>query len=187
MKGKPPKTYHHGDLREALVKAGRQSLERDGAPALTLRACARTAGVSHAAPQHHFPTAADLLAEIAATGYEDFHQALDNGAAKEEAAVAKLQAMGRSYVTFAKAHPAVYKLMFGAETPPKSERLQRAMSAAWNQLTSAVTAAYGSDDAQLRAVSTWSLVHGFAMLAINHRLPPALDQARALEMLTNRL
>jgi hypothetical protein len=139
------------------------------------------------APGHHFPTAADLRAEIAATGYEDFHQALDDGAAKVETASAKLQAMGRSYVTFAKAHPAVYKLMFGAETPPKSEHLQHAMSAAWNQLTSAVTAAYGPDEAQLRAVSTWSLVHGFAMLAINHRLPPTLDQARALETMTSRL
>lgn len=187
MKKKPPKNYHHGDLRGALIKAGREILEKDGAAALTLRACARKAGVSHAAPQHHFPTAADLLAEIAATGYEDFHQALDDGAAKEEPAAAKLQAMGRSYVTFAKAHPAVYKLMFGAETPPKSEHLQHAMSAAWNQLTSAVTAAYGPDEAQLRAVSTWSLVHGFAMLAINHRLPPTLDQARALETITNKL
>jgi AcrR family transcriptional regulator len=187
MKKKPPKTYHHGDLREALVKAGRQILERDGAAALTLRACARTAGVSHAAPQHHFPTVADLLAEIAATGYEDFYQALDDGAANEDAAAAKLQAMGRSYVAFAKAHPAVYKLMFGGEAPPKSERLQLAMEAAWNQLTSAVTAAYGADEAQFRAVSTWSLVHGFAMLAINHRLPPTLDQARALEMITTRL
>lgn len=187
MKKKVQKNYHHGDLRDALVKAGRDILEAEGAAALTLRACARKAGVSHAAPQHHFATALDLLAEIAATGYEDFIKALDEGAAKETAASGKLKAMGRSYVTFAKAHPSIYKLMFGAETPPKSERLKNAMFAAWNQLTSAVEKAEGSDDREAKAVRIWSLVHGFSMLTINQRFPPVLDQDHALEMLTNSL
>ena len=77
MAKKTTKAYHHGDLREALIKAGRAILEKDGVEALTLRACARKAGVSHAAPQHHFASINDLLAEIAATGFEDFVKALD--------------------------------------------------------------------------------------------------------------
>ena len=112
MKKKTAKSYHHGDLREALVAAGRAILEEEGAAALTLRACARRAGVSHAAPQHHFATVAELLAEIAATGFEDFVVALDKGAAREVTPAAKLTAMGRSYVGFAQARPAIYQLMF---------------------------------------------------------------------------
>ena len=77
--------------------------------------------------------------------------------------------------------------MFGAETPPKSERLKNAMFAAWNQLTSAVEKAEGSDDREAKAVRIWSLVHGFSMLTINQRFPPVLDQDHALEMLTNSL
>src|SRR5271163_3422463 len=63
--------YHHGDLRSALVAAGRELLAERGLNGFTLRECARKAGVSHAAPAHHFPTIGDLLSEIAATGFEE--------------------------------------------------------------------------------------------------------------------
>ena len=101
MAKKTAKTYHHGDLREALIKAGLTILEKDGVEALTLRACARKAGVSHAAPQHHFAGIDDLLAEIAATGFEDFVESLDQAAAHATSPVEKLKAMGQGYVAFA--------------------------------------------------------------------------------------
>src|SRR6185503_1752884 len=68
--------YHHGDLRDALLKAAERVLERDGLPGLTLRAVAREAGVSHAAPTHHFGDLSGLLSELAAIGFRRFNEAM---------------------------------------------------------------------------------------------------------------
>src|SRR5260221_13857653 len=68
-KAKAAKSYHHGELREALVIAGRKLLEEKGLRGFTLRECARRAAVSHAAPAHHFASLDDLLAEIATRGF----------------------------------------------------------------------------------------------------------------------
>jgi AcrR family transcriptional regulator len=64
------KTYHHGDLREALLRSAESILKRDGLGALSLRAAARAAGVSHAAPAHHFPDLCSLLSALAAEGFD---------------------------------------------------------------------------------------------------------------------
>ena len=80
------------------------------------------------------PGVNDLLAEIAATGFEDFVKALDKGAARAPSPVEKLKAMGQGYVAFARERPAVYQLMFGVAAPLSSERLQTAKVAAWEQL-----------------------------------------------------
>jgi AcrR family transcriptional regulator len=187
MAKKTTKTYHHGDLREALVRAGRAILEKDGVEALTLRACARKAGVSHAAPQHHFASVNDLLAEIAATGFEDFVKALDKGAARAPSPVEKLKAMGQSYVAFARERPAVYQLMFGVAAPLSSERLQAAKVAAWDQLANAVAAAAGPADKEAKAMQVWSTVHGFSMLVISQRLPPVVSISQALKRVIDGL
>src|SRR5947199_7172844 len=68
--------YHHGDLREALLKAAERVLERDGLAGLTLRAVAREAGVSHAAPTHHFGDLTGLVSELAAIGFRQFNATL---------------------------------------------------------------------------------------------------------------
>jgi len=187
MAKKTAKTYHHGDLREALIKAGRAILEEDGVEALTLRACARKAGVSHAAPQHHFASISDLLAEIAATGFEDFVKALDRGAARSILPVEKLKAMGQSYVAFARERPAVYQLMFGVAAPLSSDRLLSAKAAAWEQLTAAVSAAAGPEDKEAKAMQVWATVHGFSMLVISQRLPPKIGLSQALKRVVDGL
>lgn len=174
---KRPKAYHHGDLREALVAAGTKLLAEKGLDGFTLRQCARRAGVSHAAPAHHFATSSDLLAEIAARGFERFVAAL--GKAAEDAAglpLAKLEAMGGAYVTFALANPAVYSLMFrqGAGTL-MSPHLKTAATTAWQQLCDAVAAAIGperGDEVIAKASAVWALVHGTATLMLDRRLPP---------------
>src|SRR5512139_1646614 len=68
--------YHHGALRDALLQAAERVLERDGLPGLTLRAVAREAGVSHAAPTHHFGDLTGLLSELAAIGFRRFNEAM---------------------------------------------------------------------------------------------------------------
>ena len=175
------KTYHHGHLREALIKAGRALLEKDGVEALTLRACARKAGVSHAAPQHHFAGINELLAEIAATGFEDFVKSLDKVAADASSPVEKLKAMGLGYVAFARERPTVYQLMFGVAAPLSSERLQAAKVVAWDQLADAVSEAAGPEDKEAKAMQVWSAVHGFSMLVISQRLPSKVSISSALK------
>ena len=130
---------------------------------------------------------ADLLGEIAASGFEDFVRTLDKGSSGATSPAATLIAMGRSYVAFAKSNPAIYKLMFGAKVPQRSERLQTAMMAAWLQLAEAVKATSGELDRDAKAVHVWSLVHGFSMLVIERRFPPMVDEAHALEQLVESL
>ncbi|MFZ5676550.1 MAG: TetR/AcrR family transcriptional regulator [Pseudomonadota bacterium] len=175
--GKRSKTYHHGDLRETLVLAAVDLLEEKGLSSFTLRECARRAGVSHAAPAHHFATAADLLAEIAARGFERFVAAL--GKAADETvgtSMERLAAMGRAYVAFALANPGVYGLMFrGGADPLQSPRLKTAATAAWLQLGDAVAAALGpkrKDEVNAKAAAVWALVHGTATLMLDCKLPP---------------
>src|SRR3984957_15628944 len=115
---KPSKTgrYHHGDLRESLVMAGRTLLEEKGWRGFTLRECARRAEVSHAAPAHHFASIDDLLAEIAMRGYHELTAAMENEAKRAKAEpTARLVAQGVGYMAFAAAHPALFQLMFTRE------------------------------------------------------------------------
>jgi AcrR family transcriptional regulator len=181
MARKTAKTYHHGDLRGALVAAGRHILEKEGREALTLRACARHAGVSHAAPQHHFSSVAQLLAEIAASGFVDFVEALGEAAAGKEGPAKRLKAMGAAYVVFARQHPALYQLMFGVMLTEKSASLQQAMTAAWDQLAEAVASVTGGKNISSGAIHVWSLVHGFSMLAISGKMPAGIDGDAALD------
>src|SRR5689334_25404993 len=96
--------YHHGALRDALLEAAERVLERDGLPGLTLRAVAREAGVSHAAPTHHFGDLTGLLSELAAIGFRRFG-----------ATMATAPAPARAYVAYAQAHPGMYDRMFRAK------------------------------------------------------------------------
>ena len=174
--------YHHGDLYEALVKAGTELLMEQGLDGFTLRECARRAGVSHAAPKNHFAAVDDLLCEIAARGFETFVTDLDaaSAAATPQDPDRRLMAMATAYVGFARRHPQLYGLMFRPTRPVvKSEHLQRAMMAAWVQLEEAVSAVIGPDrsDASTRAAQVWSLVHGLSSLIIDAKLPAMIDPA----------
>lgn len=186
------KNYHHGDLRAALVTAGRAILVREGLAALSLRACAREAGVSHAAPQHHFRNVAELLAAIAASGFDDFVEALDASSRTAPGARERLIAMGRAYVDFAGRDPALYRVMFGVEAPNvKTEILIQAMDRAWSQLHEAVCEFTGKPDAAGDAMLVWSVVHGHAMLMAAKCIPgpidPDIQLGKALETLADGL
>jgi AcrR family transcriptional regulator len=173
--------YHHGSLNEALLKAAEAILERDGLAGLTLRAAAREAGVSHAAPTHHFGDMSGLLSELAAAGFRKFGASLGAAAATKTSAAARMDAMGEAYVDFARAHPSMFLLMFRSERLDVTRpALRVAMGDAFAMLTSGVSARRGpsAQSAQLsllaEIVRSWSMVHGFAMLMIDHRLDPLL-------------
>ena len=178
------KPYHHGDLREALLIAGEAALDELALEDVSLREIARRAGVSHAAPKHHFGSLGALLGDVAARGFEQFVEALQSAAdsSHDQSSAARLLAMGRAYLRFAAAHPGTYGLMFGkrdiCETTP---RLATGMLTAWTQLEGAVAAVVGPARATHGAVLVWSSVHGMAMLKMDHKLPPHIDPQASLE------
>ena len=177
--------YHHGALRDALLEAAERVLERDGLAGLTLRAVAREAGVSHAAPTHHFGDLTGLLSELAAVGFRQFNAAM---AASSDAATTPLEyalARPKAYVAYAQAHPGMYGIMFRTERLDYSRpSLHEAAEASFAGLANAIGAMRQeqiSGDAltlnQGAAIArAWSMVHGFTTLLLDGRLEDILGR-----------
>lgn len=168
--------YHHGALRDALLAAAETILCRDGLPALTLRAIAREAGVSHGAPGHHFKDLTELLSELAAVGFERLAARLS---VQEGPLQARRFAAGRAYVSFALANAALFQLMFRSEKVDlNSERLRLARAATFAVLRTDSGDAALPDEAALGAMTAvWCMVHGFSVLAADNRLTALLNLA----------
>jgi AcrR family transcriptional regulator len=176
--GRPAAPYHHGALHDALLRAAERVLERDGLAGLTLRAVAREAGVSHAAPTHHFGDLTGLVSELAAIGFRQFNAAMAAASASSNP-LDRAVACAKAYVGYAKAHPGMYGLMFRTERLDMSRpSLHEAAGAAFAQLAAAVGARRHehiaaealSLDQAAAIVRAWSLVHGFTMLLLDDRL-----------------
>jgi len=162
------RSYHHGALRAALLAAARGILAESGPAGLTLRACARRAGVSHAAPKHHFPDKTALLTAVAAQGFREMAASMDG---RREAAGSdsrlRLHGVGMGYIAFALHNPAVFKLMYGdAALHFDDPELAEAADGCFARLVDALAAADDGDAAArpLRARMAWTSVHGFATL-----------------------
>lgn len=126
------RTYHHGDLRRAVLTAALDVIRTEGPGALSLRDLARRAGVSHAAPAHHFKDRTGLLTAIAAEGYALFADAL--------ADAPDLRERGVRYVRFATGHPAHFQVMFQPELHrPDDPELLAAKARAAQALRAGVT------------------------------------------------
>jgi AcrR family transcriptional regulator len=166
--------YHHGDLKTALLTEAERILEQDGIQALTLRAAARGAGVSHAAPTNHFGDLTGLLSELAAVGFNRFSAALVAARATGEDPPSRAAAMGKAYVTFACMYPGLFVLMFRSERLDSARPALRAAIDAATQALHSAGAGTGEPVAPLRtaaqAAARWALVHGFAMLLLDGRL-----------------
>lgn len=168
--------YHHGDLKSALIDAGIALLDEGGWDRLSLRACAAKAGVSHAAPAHHFGNRRGLLTALATAAFQRFTQALkDAQRLAGDAAVDRLNAAGRTYIRFALDNPGLFKLMFGAADLDTSDPdMKAAQIAAYAELGAIARPFLPADpspdhDHGMR-VSIWSMVHGYAHLALAGRL-----------------
>lgn len=163
--------YHHGNLREALIDAGLAILAEKGLDALTFRACAAKAGVSHAAPTHHFGNRDGLLSALTTVAFRRFFDTIateqKTGAQTPQA---RLRAAGRGYVLFATANPDLFRLMFSAKRLDWSDPdLSSAARAAYDQLGSTVRPFQQTDDRaendRLR-ILVWSTVHGYCHLLL---------------------
>jgi AcrR family transcriptional regulator len=166
------RSYHHGDLRSALIQEGLNLLQTRSADALSLRETARNVGVSATSIYRHFPDKAALLTALAEEGFRRLAQ--EQTAASGESTAEAFAGMGRAYVRFAIRNPSLFRLMFAsfpAQVHPDDE--SPVGSAAWLLRTS-IAGMLGSAatrenqfTAMLRA---WSLVHGLAMLILDHQV-----------------
>jgi AcrR family transcriptional regulator len=107
-----PRPYHHGDLRRALIDAARRLLESEGPTALSLRAVAREAGVSPAAPYHHFKDKGELLGAVAHEGWDMLNEQMAEARRAATSIQDKLTNLGVAYVRFAQNNPALYRVMY---------------------------------------------------------------------------
>jgi AcrR family transcriptional regulator len=185
-KKRTPKPYHHGDLRESLLRAAEQVLVERGAHGITLRDVAKVAGVSHAAPYHHFASLHDLLAAVAEHGFVRLSEVLERVSIQPDTRE-RLLMISESYVSYARAHPARFRLMFGPLMERKNEypALTNAAGHAFALLLSAATAHDPSNGAEL-ALCGWSLVHGLSKLMIDgvlSGLPVAIADPESLARL----
>ena len=177
---KPKGRYHHGDLREALLAAAEDLLAEEGVAGLTLRACARRAGVSHAAPKHHFRDVAELLAEVSARGFERLNVRLESARAEAGSDPGeRFVAVARTYVGFARQYPAHFRLMFRSDNLAEhNPHLREAASRTFAEMTNSITVQRGLPDVtpetlfervrdrdlQNDILVAWSFVHGYAQL-----------------------
>ncbi|MFJ7238851.1 TetR/AcrR family transcriptional regulator [Streptomyces olivaceus] len=160
------RSYHHGDLRRAVLTAALDVIATEGPAALSLRDLARRAGVSHAAPAHHFKDRAGLLTAIATEGYGFLSAAL--GEAED------LRDLGVRYVGFAAAHPAHFQIMFRPELlRPDDSELLAARRQTRSMLRTAVEGR--GEDPAVSFMAAWSMAHGFATLLLSRNLDDLLD------------
>lgn len=161
--------YHHGDLRRALLAEAVRAIGEAGPAAVSLRALARRAGVSHAAPAHHFGDKAGLLAAVAAEGY----RLLAADLARAWAEAGSFLDVGVAYVRFALERRSYFAVMFRPELyDPADPEVAAARGAARALLYGPPGAVAGPPDAAAREIglAAWSLAHGFATLWLDGNL-----------------
>lgn len=165
-------TYHHGDLRTALLRASAKVIEKEGISSLSLRDVARRAGVSHNAPYRHFPDRDALLAALAAEGFSLLSEAMQGHAGRD---------MGEAYVRFALEHPQRFRLMFGGVLAfANYPELRAAADGAYRTLVQAFRDHPRPD---LAAAGAWALVHGLSHLLLDGHFAQAKPEAFAKEVL----
>lgn len=186
-------TYHHGDLRRALIDEAGKALEGGGVDAISLRGLARVLGVSHAAPGHHFSDRNELLSELAADGYAGLADAL-SAAMDGRPPSTWLARTGEAYIRFALANPQRYRMMFASRlmTGDCPERLSAESRRAYMLLLKAAHRQEPQGDESDYRLKTpeltaWSLVHGSVMLWLDGQLGPDVDENAFLELSTEML
>jgi AcrR family transcriptional regulator len=174
------KPYHHGDLRAALIDAGTKLLRERGAAGLSLREVAKAAGVSHAAPYRHFEDKGQLLAAIAAAGFERLRAGMAKAAADHpDDPRAQLIAAGEAYVELAAKHPETMHLMFGGMIEPGKLRgaLGEKGPGAFGDLVAIIESGqragiFARGETIELALASWSIAHGLGMLLAGGQLGP---------------
>jgi AcrR family transcriptional regulator len=173
-------TYHHGDLRAALVRAALDLLDESGETELSLRAVARRAGVSPAAPYRHYADREALASAVAAVGYRELAERLA-AAHPMPSTPNELARVAIAYVEFALERPALFRIMFGEPCDRDSDERVAATAAVSAYVRGIVERTFPNADADAMATAVWALVHGLAFLHLDGKLDttsPALVSQR---------
>ena len=184
-------TYHHSDLRRALLDAALQALAEG--KDISLRDVARRAGVSHTAPYRHFADKEALLVAVAEEGFVAFGKYLQEAKESLEGKpLQALQATGVAYIRYAIQHPTHYRVMFGQDLHNRDDHpaLLETSTATFEILVSIIQAGQGqgkikSDDARQLALGAWAQVHGLAMLLLDGQC--SVQGIEAIEAMTKQM
>ncbi|MFN4228446.1 TetR/AcrR family transcriptional regulator [Parvibaculum sp.] len=178
-RGRPRAAYHHGNLREALVDAAFALLDEGGAEAVTIRAVARRAGVTHAAPANHFADRKALLTALASRIFEDLSREISRRLARAgDGLEARLRVFADAVLRFGLASPHRYRLIWRWDALDGADAtLQGAMDAIYDCLIAELSV-QGSEalDPHSRTIALWSMVHGYVSMRIEGNLVPGRDK-----------
>ena len=185
---KPENRYHHGNLKPALVEAGKQLLILKGISGLSLRETAKEAGVSHTAPYRHFRDKDALLAAIAESGFAELSATIDDVIETYPADPAKqLMEACVAYVKLAITHVEMHELMFitTIDEDSMSDSFIETRQQVFNALTRIIKngqkkAVFDQSATHELAISAWSVIHGYTMLVTSGHLSGTLKQIEDL-------
>jgi AcrR family transcriptional regulator len=190
------KSYHHGELRQALVDAARALVKEQGESNFSLSDACRHAGVSTAAPYRHFADKHEILAEVAAQGFVDMTaRARAETNRHPPGAKERIIALGHVYLSFALNEPALFRMMFGqrqsvTENEPVMVHGKECLAYVVQEVVSFCSLNQIAGDAQLIALQLWTLVHGAASLTIDGdyaKVAPGLEVETLMANGTERL
>lgn len=171
---KAKKTYHHGDLREALLEVAERQLEEEGPAGLSLRKLGRALGVTPGAPYRHFEDKDALLAALATLAFQRLRAAMVAGQGQSVDGQERLRGLGTGYLTFASQNRELFRLMFGWNPAREVPELCEAGDAAFEAFAEVLHACEEQgllrQGAQPAGLLAWSAVHGAAFLMIDGRL-----------------
>jgi AcrR family transcriptional regulator len=170
------RSYHHGDLRAALLAAAIESLE--AGESFSLRAVARRAGVSPTAPYRHFADREALDSAVAIEGFKDLRADLEAALAESVQPAAPedvIAALGVAYVGFALRRPAVFRLMFGNECDEENSERVRASEQLHEMLNQSIERLFPGPNQSNLSIALWSMAHGLAFLHLDGKLRPQSD------------
>lgn len=185
------KTYHHGDLKNALINAGVEILAKDGVSGLSLRKVAGRAGVSHSAPYSHFADKQALIAAISTEGFRQLYERM-SAVAEEYKTTPFMQLIevAWAYVQFALDDRDRFKVMFSGVLEKEKEYSEFVAESQRNfQLVKMIVEAnqvagvLRSGASDLAALSAWGIIHGFVMLLLEGQIPHAILEQKSLREL----
>ena len=185
----PAKKYHHGDLKNALIKAGVEILSKEGIEGLSLRKVAQRAGVSHSAPYSHFPDKQSLIAAISTEGFNQLYAELDVAVlAYPKSPKKQLQQGALAYLQFALNNTDTFKIMFSGVLEKEKEypAFVEISHKTFQRVVDVVRACQGAGimratSPEMMAVAAWGQVHGIVSLALEGQISHTVLDGHAIQ------
>jgi AcrR family transcriptional regulator len=188
-------TYHHGDLRNAIIDMALATIEKDGVNSLSLRDIARQIGVGHNAPYRHFATKTELLEALAAYGFRQIRDSNERAERKHrDAPERQLFEAGMQYLNLALKHPELFKLMFGGliSLHECSDALRMEKDAAILSLVNIIqsgqqASVFASEDVMKLTMAALVMIHGLSVMAISGMLQDKAATPRQISKLAEQI